>query len=283
MFFPALKRALAPACILACIAAPAFAHGEHDTMASPDQQSETGPQEGARWLAGDHHIHSRYSVGYNDKTNPPTPIMGADAIYPIPMNAVMARRFGLSWIVATDHGGPDHSKINHDFAYPELQEARAAVPEVVQFFGMELNSPGADHSSIIIPPGDDEADRLHQLEHMFDSREVWPQDPARDIEPRMLEALKAADAQSPKPVIIAHHPSRSARGLGEYGLDTPAELRGWNDTAPDVAIGMEGAPGHQAAAQLQEKFGPSNHAAYFAAHARAAPTEIIRRWAVSTR
>jgi hypothetical protein len=56
---------------------------------------------GKQWLAGDHHIHSRFSVGLDDKTDPPTPVMGADAAYPIPMNAIMARRFGLSWMVAT--------------------------------------------------------------------------------------------------------------------------------------------------------------------------------------
>jgi len=47
-------------------------------------------------------------------------------------------------------------------------------------------------------------------------------------------------------VVIAHHPSRSGAAPGEYGLTTPAELRDWNDAAPEVAVGMEGAPGHQA-------------------------------------
>ena len=64
----------------------------------------------------------------------------------------------------------------------------------------------------------------------------------------MLEALGEINKLTPKPVIIANHPSRSARGLGEYGLDHPAEFRDWNDTAPEVAVGMAGAPGHQAAA-----------------------------------
>tara|TARA_B100000886_G_scaffold309953_1_gene244443 strand:- start:200 stop:382 length:183 start_codon:yes stop_codon:yes gene_type:complete len=53
---------------------------------------------GARWLAGDHHIHSRFSVGWNDLTNPPTPKMGGDAAYPVAMNAAMGRRFGLECI-----------------------------------------------------------------------------------------------------------------------------------------------------------------------------------------
>lgn len=223
-----------------------------------------GPDGGEeRWLAGDHHIHSRFSTGWNQRTNPPTPVMGGDAMYPIPMNAVMARRFGLDWIVATDHGGPNHSKVSHDHSYPELVESRKAVPDLVQFFGLELNSPGADHSSIIVPPGADEAERLVSLERDFDAREAFPFDIARDQESRMIEALKAADAQNPKPIIIAHHPSRSAEGLGQYGMTTPRELRNWNDAAPDVAIGMEGAPGHQATGQMRDRFAPSMYASYF--------------------
>jgi len=233
----------------------------HDNVS---QAAKAGKDEGeVRWLAGDHHIHSRFSTGWDSKTTPPTPIVGEDALYPIPMNAVMARRFGLDWMVATDHGGPNHSKVSHDHSYPELLESRKAVPDLVQFFGMELNTPGADHSSIIIPAGPNEADRLASFELRFDAKEVFPLDPARNEESKMLEALKAADAQVPKPIVIAHHPSRSANALGQYGLTTPRELRRWNDTAPEVAIGMEGAPGHQAAGQMKERFAPSVYAGYF--------------------
>lgn len=217
----------------------------------------------ARWLAGDHHTHSRFSTGYDEKADPPTPTVGGDAIYPIPMNALMARKFGLDWMVATDHGGPNHSKVNHDHAYPELLRSRQLVPELVQFFGMEFDTPGADHSSIIVPAGDDEADRLRELEKGYGAREAWPRDPSRNSEGRMLDALRTMDAQQPKPVLFAHHPSRSATGMGKYGLTTPSKLRGWNDTAPEVAIGMEGAPGHQAAGQVGESVGPSRYAAYF--------------------
>jgi hypothetical protein len=64
----------------------------------------------------------------------------------------------------------------------------------------------------------------------------------------MLDALRHMRALPAPPVVIANHPSRSAKGVGVYGLDTPSELRDWNDTAPQVAVGMEGAPGHQAGA-----------------------------------
>ena len=41
-------------------------------------------------------------------------------------------------------------------------------------------------------------------------------------------------------LMLANHPARQ-------GVDSPHEIRGWRDTAPRVAVGMEGAPGHQAA------------------------------------
>src|SRR5688572_24223187 len=82
----------------------------------PAQQADTA--QARRWLAGDHHIHSHYSVGWNDSTTPPTPILAGDARYPIPTNAEMAHKHGLSWMVSTDHGGPNHSKVNLEHAYP---------------------------------------------------------------------------------------------------------------------------------------------------------------------
>jgi hypothetical protein len=199
-----------------------------------------------QWLAGDHHIHSRYSVGWNVETDPPTPRIGGDAIYPIPMNALMAKRYGLSWMVATDHGGPNHSKVNLERAYPELVQSREVVPEVIQFYGMEFDTPGADHSSLIIPHTHDEAGRLVEIESNYAKWEPWPRDSTWDTEPRMIEALGVMRDFPDPPVLIANHPSRSASDLGVYGLDAPEEFRDWNDTAPEVAVGMAGAPGHQA-------------------------------------
>lgn len=199
------------------------------------------------WLAGDHHIHSRYSVEWDYEVDPPAPIIGGDAIYPTPMNALMAKYYGLSWMVTTDHGGPNHSKVNLEMAYPELVYSRKVVPEVIQFYGMEFDTPGADHSSLIIPHSHDESSHLHSIESQFNKREPHPADPSWDTEPRMLEALAFMNKMPIKPVVIANHPSRSATGLGVYEKDDPAELRDWNDAAPDIAVGMAGAPGHQAA------------------------------------
>ena len=212
-------------------------------MASPQIEN---PVETASWLSGDHHIHSRYSVGWSMESGVPSPIIGGDAIYPTAMNALMARYHNLSWMVTTDHGGPKHSKVNFDLAYPELVRSRRVVPELLQFYGLELNTPGGDHSSIIIPHTTAEADHLLYLESQFDSREIYPADEARNDRQQMLLALTKMQSIDPNPLVFAHHPSRSATHLGKFGLHTPEQLRAWNDTAPDIAVGMEGAPGHQA-------------------------------------
>ena len=210
-------------------------------------QGADEPESEERWLAGDHHMHSRYSVGY-DEENLPAYTIGGEAPYPIPMNALMARHHGLDWTVATDHGGPNHSKINFEIAYPELQLSRSALPEVIQFYGLELNTPAAEHSSIIVPYTSDESSVLRDLESRFDRKEKWSKEERRerDQEDKMIEALRAMDRLADKPVVFAHHPSRDAPELGEFTDVEPRELRNWNDAAPDVAVGMEGAPGHQA-------------------------------------
>lgn len=202
-----------------------------------------------RWLAGDHHVHSWFSVSVKpsaDPSQPPILVKAGDAVNPITTNARMAAKHGLSWMVATDHGGPNHSKLNRDEAYPELLRARRETPSVLQFWGMELDTPAAEHSSLILPRSADERDALFGIESRYNRREPWPADPARDQEAFMLDALRHMKALRHPPVVIANHPSRSAKGVDQYGLVSPSELRDWNDTAPDVAVGMEGAPGHQA-------------------------------------
>ena len=205
------------------------------------------------WLAGDSHIHSHWSTGYDYRSSPPTPIKGRDALYSTPRNAAMARRFGLRWMVTTDHGGPYHSKVNLEQAHRELTLSRELVPEVLQFYGMELNMPGMDHHTLIIPRAEDEASVLHEIESRFDANEDWarPPDPRRQSAELRRQALAHMQGLERLPILFANHPSRSAEAIGRYGRDEPWELRENNDLAPDVYRGMEGAPGHQAATLTQ--------------------------------
>ncbi|MEV6802246.1 twin-arginine translocation signal domain-containing protein [Micromonospora rifamycinica] len=231
--------------------------GVEAAHADPDRQEAAqagaGRPDDRIWRAGDHHIHSEYSGDFDTTTNPPTFRKGADAVYPIVTNAIMAKNFGLTWAMCTDHGGPTHSKVNLELAYPDLLRSRRLVPEVLQFWGMEFDAPAMDHHTLMIPRHADEAKQLFELESRFAKRDPFPADPGRDTEAKMVEFLKVARTMPHKPLVIAHHTSRSATGLGVYGQDLPHEFRNGNDAAPDVYVGFEGAPGAPGGAAQRQR------------------------------
>ena len=199
---------------------------------------------GRQWLAGDHHVHSEWSVDWDRRTTPPTPVRGGDSPYSRSHNAAQARAFGLRWMVHTDHGGHGHSAVTRDHAYPALLQARTDVPEVIQFNGMEFDVPAGEHASLIIAPGPQEREQLVIAERDFSRSE--PLHGSRDSEQQMQAALTYLRGLAPAPLLFINHPSRTATGIGEWGEVTPDELRGWHAAAPHVLVGMEGAPGHQA-------------------------------------
>ncbi len=223
-----MKTLLAMAMLAAC--APALA-------ATPDSDA------GRQWLAGDHHVHSEWSVEWDRSTNPPTPIRGGDSSYSRSRNAAQAKAFGLRWMIHTDHGGPGHSVVTRDHAYPALIQARVDVPDVIQFNGMEFDVPAGEHASLIIAPGPDERDQLVTAERDYSRSE--PLQGSRDTQQEMLAALGYLRGLQPQPLMLINHPSRTATGVGAWGKVTPEELRSWHAAAPQVLVGMEGAPGHQ--------------------------------------
>lgn len=204
-----------------------------------------------QWLAGDHHVHTHYSVKWDTSRFPPAPVLGGDAKYSIAHNARMAASFGLSWMVITDHGGPARAKLALEQAYPELLASRAALPQILQFYGMEFdvpgNSPGGRHASLIMPQRPSEAAQLYQIESRYNGRQGLPPGPEKAQDSFMLTALQAMAALPDKPLLLVNHPTRLAKGFRQYFKVTPAQLRDWQDQAPDVVIGMSGAEGHQAA------------------------------------
>ncbi|MEV1243252.1 phosphoesterase [Nonomuraea sp. NPDC050022] len=240
------RRLVKYAGVGATLAAAAPLVGGTAAQADDERSFGDGANNGRMWRAGDHHVHSEYSGEFDIKTSPPTFHKGADAVYPIVTNAIMAKYFGLTWAMCTDHGGPTHSKVNLEQAYPDLLRSRVLVPEVLQFWGMEFDAPALDHHTLMIPHHADEARQLFELESRFAKHDAFPADPGRDTEAKMVEFLKAARDMRQKPLVIAHHAARSATGLGVWGQDTPREFRNGNNTAPDVYVGFEGAPGHQA-------------------------------------
>lgn len=183
------------------------------------------------WLAGDHHLHSQYSN---------------DAMYRIDDQAARAIAGGLDWIVVTDHG-------NQSFAAHSIAPQRADIlaarerhgADLLVFNGLEWNIPGAEHTTFMMAPGSREAEVLQELVNRYDALVVGARDGTPENEALAVAALKhiAATVRSGRladALVLPNHPARK-------GIDSPAELRAWQDAAPDIVIGFEGAPGHQAA------------------------------------
>ncbi|HKQ48738.1 MAG TPA: PHP domain-containing protein [Phycisphaerae bacterium] len=216
---------------------PAFSH--HDFLARagaavilvamgwwlPCHSRADGPYEGGVWLAGDHHIHTKYSP---------------DGQYEIEAQVAKVRQYGLSWCVITDHGGPMHDKVALTYAYPELVAARKKHPSMHVFQGLEWNIPAAEHGSVILPPTPDEAMRIAEFEARFDQKNKSRENTPADTEADAVRALQYLQSMTPRPLFFVNHPARTGRV-------SPTEFRNWSDAGPNVVRGFEGAPGHQAA------------------------------------
>jgi hypothetical protein len=204
-------------------AGSASAHDDHD------DHHHSGAN-GLLWLAGDHHIHTKYS---------------SDAQYRVNDHVRHASAYGLGWMVITDHGSLQHAKIGVEKVNPEIKAARSEFKDTLVFQGFEWNIPGAEHGTVFVHPGQNEVAVLKEFENSFDGSVTnsGPSTPANEaLAITGLNFLKGAVAQKrvDDALFLANHPARK-------GLDSPHELRGWRDTAPGLAVGMEGAPGHQAA------------------------------------
>jgi hypothetical protein len=211
----------------AALSGPMGGAAAADPGPSRDSRSRSG---GYLWLSGDHHIHTQYSP---------------DAQYRVLDQVNHASRHGLDWMVITDHGSVAHAKLGVDKVNPDIRAARAVHPETLVFQGLEWNIPAAEHATVFVAPGSNEVRVLKQFENAYDGvvTNTGPSTPANEalaiaglgFLDRAVRTRQVADA-----LMLANHPARK-------GIDSPHEIRNWRDHAPTIAIGMEGAPGHQAA------------------------------------
>lgn len=235
---------------------------EADRGRGPGGPQGPGPRV---WLAGDHHIHTQFS---------------SDGQYRVIDQAQHAAAYGLDWVVITDHGGATHARIGVDKVNPEIVAARADLPDTLIFQGLEWNIPSAEHGTVFVAPGRNEVAVLKQFENDYDGsvKGASSNSPAN-------EALAVAGIQwlgqqvdrrrVDEALFLANHPARN-------GIDSPHEIRAWRDADPRVAIGFEGAPGHQAAG-LPAGVGPGSSRGFYgnAAGANsfaAYPPESYRTW-----
>jgi hypothetical protein len=196
---------------------------------------------GYQWLAGDHHTHTQYS---------------SDGQYRVVDHVQHAAAYGLDWMVVTDHGSVAHAKIGVEKVNPDIRAARSAFEdEVLVFQGLEWNIPAAEHGTVFVHPGRNEVAVLKEFENLFDGsvNSTSASTPANEL--KALEGLDflATSIKSNRiddALFLANHPARR-------GVDSPHEIRNWRDRQPEIAIGMEGAPGHQAAG-IPKPYGPGS-------------------------
>ena len=245
------------------LAASGVLAGGAAAAAGPDRNRP--PRNGFHWLAGDHHIHTQYS---------------SDGKYRVIDHVRHANAYGLDWMVITDHGSNEHAKIGVDKVNPDIVGARDAVRDTLVFQGLEWNIPAAEHGTVFVHPGRNEVALLKEFENTYDGgvKGATAGTPANEALAIagvnfLADAVRRRRVQDA--LFLANHPARK-------GIDSPHEIRAWRDAAPSIAVGMEGAPGHQGAG-LPAPHGPgsgrggydnSPSADSFAAY----PLESYRTW-----
>lgn len=220
-----LGAGLAAGSVLASPATPAAAAA----AAAPAGRRTNG----FLWLAGDHHIHTQYS---------------SDGKYRVVDQVRQGAKHGMDWLVITDHGSVTHAKIGVDKVNPDILDARDAYEDTLVFQGLEWNIPGAEHGTVFVHPGKNEVSVLKQFETDYDGSVKGASDSTPANEALAVAGLNflAEQVQRRKvrdALMLANHPARR-------GVDSPHEIRGWRDATGanrQIAIGFEGAPGHQAA------------------------------------
>ncbi|MDQ2755980.1 MAG: PHP domain-containing protein [Actinomycetota bacterium] len=231
----------------AAAGASVLAHGESAAAASPAPAGrDSGSGRTYQWLAGDHHIHTQYSP---------------DGQYRVIDQVRHASAYGLDWMVITDHGSVTHAKLGVDQVNPDIVAARkSAKDETLVFQGLEWNIPAAEHGTVFVHPGTHEVAVLKEFENAFDGVVNGWTASSSDNEQHALEGLDflagaVVSRRVQDAAFFANHPARK-------GLDSPHEIRGWRERQPRIALGMEGAPGHQAAG-IKTPDGPGSGRGYY--------------------
>ncbi|MEU1256516.1 PHP domain-containing protein [Streptomyces chartreusis] len=224
----------------ASVVAPAAAAAAPASAASSAPASGGRRSNGFLWLSGDHHIHTQYS---------------SDGKYRVVDQVRQGAKHGMDWLVITDHGSTTHAKIGVDKVNPDIRAARAAYEDTLVFQGLEWNIPGAEHGTVFVHPGNNEVSVLKQFETDYDGSVKNASDSTPANEALAVAGLNflAEQVQRRKvkdALMLANHPARR-------GVDSPHEIRNWRDAGHgrQIAIGFEGAPGHQAAG-LPAPMGP---------------------------
>jgi hypothetical protein len=240
------RNFLRSAGLLGGAAAASVVNGARPDSAAASAGSSRGRRAGGyHWLAGDHHIHTQYSP---------------DGQYRVIDQVRHANAYGLGWMVITDHGTNQHARIGVEKVNPDIVAARREVRDTLVFQGLEWNIPAAEHGTVFVHPGRGEVSVLKQFENDYDGTVRGAGASTAANEALAIAGLHfladAVDGRRVKDALMfANHPARK-------GIDSPHEIRGWRDAEPRIAVGMEGAPGHQAAG-IPAPHGPGSARGYY--------------------
>jgi hypothetical protein len=197
-----------------------------------------------RYISGDFHNHTYLTDGNYPET---TVVQKA------------FEEYGLDWMANSEHGGqfdrkPDGTKfptpvwrwltLSH-YSYPIIQQLRLDYPEKGLIQGVEWNVPTHEHASVGIV-GPSQPASISDFEYQFDQSDG---DTSRAGEGLVKKNATHADAVAgaawlqanykDKSYFVINHPSRKLK----YSA---AQIRDFINAGPDVTIGLEGMPGHQA-------------------------------------
>lgn len=118
----------------------AFAMGPTGALTAPaSAQSRPYGGEDPRlaYLVGDHHIHTVYSH---------------DAKYTFSQLAAAGAKYGLDWMVFTEHSNFGHADFGAALEHKEILKARAENPRQLIFQGLEWYIPAAEHCTVFTTP-----------------------------------------------------------------------------------------------------------------------------------
>ncbi|MFF2327875.1 MULTISPECIES: PHP domain-containing protein [unclassified Streptomyces] len=223
------------------LAASSVLAGATSTPAFAGSRSTPRGGKGFLWLAGDHHIHTQYST---------------DGKYRVVDQVRQGARHGMDWLVITDHGRAVHAKIGVEKVNPDIQAARSTHKDTLVFQGLEWNIPAAEHGTVFVHPGKNEVAVLKQFETDYDGAVKFATGSTPANEALAIAGLSFLSDQVKRrkvkdALMLANHPARK-------GIDSPHEIRAWRDATSGshrIAVGFEGAPGHQAGG-LPKPLGP---------------------------
>lgn len=257
-----------------CMAGPAPATASHGRMSTPDSQ----------WLSGDFHQHTYYTDGSTtfdfvmEKNN----------------------EFGLDWWANSEHGGarnrdgegvswqdttkypenpilgdnPDAGNMYRwqslrDFVYPDILESRTLYPGKRIFSGLEWNVPAHEHCSVGVVSETMGPLAVSAFEYQFDKSD---KDSSRTGEWTPFGVLKKQNSTHEDTVeACAWMQDQYDKGLIDNAWIIFAHIeraeayqiehfRDFNNAAPDICFGFEGAPGHQV--NSERGFGRDKGGAY---------------------